>query len=185
MERRCVLVVVCAFFHIIGGDFARRDVAVVDAYAAVCLLVEYVVVVEKGLQLHRSTLLEHLIAVQTVLVGGDGAAHYELEHIGEEIHLRADGLDRIVESGVGVVQKTYLTVYVAAPHDVVRHLLLRGERYLCAYAQASVAGGCGLLLFASACCRLCRQRLGDACQKQYEQYFFHIFDFCECLFLTL
>ena len=160
VERRVAVVEVRSLLHVVGCHFARRNVAVVDTYAAVGALVEDVVVVEQRLEVHLRCVVEHLIAVQTIFVGGDRTLHHELEDIREEVHLRTYRLHRIVESGVGVLSEVYLAVYVASPCHVLVHRFLRWERYLGAHAQSLVFLLLLLSLLAAACRRLCRSYIG-------------------------
>ena len=174
MESRVAVVIISRLLHVVCHHFARRNVAVVDADATVGALIEDVIVVEKRLEVHLRGVVKHLVAVQTILVSRDGAAHHQLEDVGEEVHLRADGLHGIVETGVGVLGEVYLTIDIAAPRHVLVHRFLRGEGYLGAYAQTLVALLLLLCLLTTACRRLgCRHLRSEEGCKQYHYYFLH------------
>ena len=92
-------------------------------------------VVKELERLNPCRIIEHLRSIEPVFIGTDtpsfGAAHHEFEEIGEEIHLCAHGLHRIVETGVLVGGQVQLTVDVTAPDNILRHLHGRGKGDTC------------------------------------------------------
>ena len=46
---------------------------------------------------------EYFVSIQTILVSLDSTAHNEFKEVGKEVHLTAYRLNRIVESGIGVI----------------------------------------------------------------------------------
>ena len=135
MEGGRSLVVVGTLLDIICRDLLRRDVAILETDALIGALEEDALVFQELQGLDTRRVGEELIAVEAILVSRDAAilrtTHHQFEHIREEVHLRAYGLFRIVEAGIGIVVQVYLTIDIAAPHHVLRHRCLRGERQLC------------------------------------------------------
>ena len=88
------------------------------------------VVIDERLGFDTGRIGEHLITVSTILVSTNLSCEHQLEQIGEEVHLCADGLYRIIETGIGILGKINLTIDVTPPNHVLRHALCRWEWYL-------------------------------------------------------
>ena len=126
-ERGRALVVVGTLLEVVALHLARGNVAIIKINALAAPLVVDLVVVEKLDRLDTGRVGEELVAVQPILVAVDVAVEHQFEDVGEEVHLAANGLRRIIETSIGVVRQLHLAVKVAAPHDVLRHLLYGGE----------------------------------------------------------
>ena len=164
MESRCCLVVVRRLLDVIALHLGRWDIAVIEANALVGTLIEDMIVVDKLQRFYAGRVAEVLISVEAILVGTDTATcrspHDKLEHICEQVHLRANRLHGIVESGIGVLRKVELTVNVPSPDNILRHLRLRGECYLCTRRHGIGIRLLGsLLLLCPALWCLCRDSL--------------------------
>ena len=121
MESSCSLVVIGTFLNVVRLHFLRRYVAVVDVYSVSLLLVVDVVIIEECKRLNLGSIVEDLIAIETVFVGIYLSAHHQLEEIGKEVHLRPHRLHRIIESGIGIVGKVNGAVDVTSPHHILLH----------------------------------------------------------------
>ena len=84
------------------------------------------VVIEELQRLYACGIAEILVSVEAVLVGTDAStrrsSHDELEHIREQVHLCANRLHRIVESGIGILGKVEFPVNVPSPDNILGHL---------------------------------------------------------------
>ena len=86
------------------------------------------VVVQYGLHRHLGRVSKQLVAIQTVLIDWDVTIQSQLEDIGKQIQLLVDGLHRIIQSGIGIFVEVQLTIDIAAPYDVLRHIYCRRKR---------------------------------------------------------
>ena len=89
------------------------------------------IVVEHGLDLHLRGVVEHLVAIQAVLINGQIAIERQLEDIGEEVHLLVNRLNRIIESGIHVFLQINLPVDVTSPYHLLGHVDSGGKHQLC------------------------------------------------------
>ena len=126
-------------------------------YATVGALEIDLILLEELQGLHPEALVEARVArVHIIVVGLDLPPEHELEHIGEEVHLRALRLHGVVESGIGVLGEVNLAVDITPPHHVLLHLSLSWERDLGAGGKLVLVGfAClRLSLFGAPLCRL-------------------------------
>ena len=166
------LVVVVALLQIVALDLTGWYVAVVNTHLPSVTLIVDVVVIEELQRLDARTVSEVLIAVKTIFIGMHPSAHDELEDVCEEIHLTAYRLYGIVESGIGIIGKVELTIDVAAPYHIGRHLLGYRKFNLLAYCHV-VGITLWLLLLGTSPSRLCRNRKCKKCQPYYKKDLFH------------
>ena len=89
-------------------------------------------VVEQGLHLYLCLVGEHIGTVvgNRILVDRNIIVLRQLEDIGEEVHLLALGLHRVVKTRILILREVDLTVDITTPHHILRHVDSRGEVYL-------------------------------------------------------
>ena len=168
MEHGVMVVVVSRLLDVIGSNLARRDVAVVDMGATIGTFVVDVVVVEKRLKVDLRSLVEHFVAVETILVGRYGASQHELEDVSEEAHLLTNRLNGVVQSGISLVVEVEFAIDITSPSHILIGSLLRRERYLSAQTQSLSSLLLLFSLLAKACSGLRRHHIGA--EQSNEQY---------------
>ncbi len=128
VERGRSLIIVGTLLQIVTLYLSRGDITVVNADSSVVgTLIINMVVIDERLGFDTGRIGEHLITVSTILVSTNLSCEHQLEQIGEEVHLCADGLYRIIETGIGILGKINLTIDVTPPNHVLRHALCRWE----------------------------------------------------------
>ena len=76
------------------------------------------VVINERLGFDTGRIGEHLIAIRTILIGTNLSCEHQLKQIGKEVHLCADGLHGIIQTGIGILGKIDLTIDVTSPNHI-------------------------------------------------------------------
>ena len=108
-------------------------------HATIGAFIEDMMVVKECQWLHFCIIRELLITVKTILIDIDTAmvwtCHHEFEQQREEVHPSVGGLNRIVESAIGIVVEIEFAVNITPPHYILVHRLLRGIHEFSTHCQ--------------------------------------------------
>ena len=126
------LVEIDALLDIVAGDLCRGNIALWHSDLAVFFLIIDAVAFQQFLHISLVLDIERLVSVDLVVIHIDASREPEAEDEGEEVLLLAVWLHGVIQRSILVCQQIQLTVDVAPPHHILRHLCRRGEHQRCA-----------------------------------------------------
>ncbi len=129
MESGGSLIIIGTLLEIIALHFLRRNITIIQLNAVSLALIVDMIVVKKVEWLHPGRVCEELIAIQTVFINTDITSHHELKDIRKQVYLTANRLNRVIKTGIRIISKVQLTVYITSPHNIFWHLLRSGKGY--------------------------------------------------------